>query len=102
MACVPICDDSLSDYVILLLLSVSGDSLGGLITEGWRTLIMEMAITMMHRLVEMEISKEQWAIPSHICDVFAVLITFYFHMLRRFVYVSSVAQVERSLSNVLS
>ena len=58
MACVPICDDPTRDYVILIhCLALVIASLGGIITGGWRTWIMEMAITMMNRYLEMEIPK---------------------------------------------
>ena len=50
MAYVPICDDPIRDYVILihcLVLVIA--SLGGIINEGWRMWIMEMEITMMNK-----------------------------------------------------
>jgi hypothetical protein len=50
MVCVPICDDPTRDYVILIhCLALVIASLGGIITGGWRTWIMEMEITMMNR-----------------------------------------------------
>jgi hypothetical protein len=50
MACVPICDDPTRDYVILIhCLALVIAKLGGIITGGWRTWIMEMEITMMNR-----------------------------------------------------
>jgi hypothetical protein len=56
MACVPICDDR--DYVIIFLChALVIDSLGGFITDGRCTWIMEMEIIMMYRLMEMEIPK---------------------------------------------
>jgi hypothetical protein len=56
MACVPICDDR--DYVIIFHYPAFViDSLGGFITDGWRTWIMEMEIIMMYILMEMEIPK---------------------------------------------
>jgi len=49
-ACVPIYDDPTRDYVILIhCLALVIASLGGIITGGWRTWIMEMEITMMNR-----------------------------------------------------
>jgi hypothetical protein len=58
MACAPKCDDPICDCVILLhCLALVIDSLGGFITDGWRTWIMEMEIIMMYRLMEMEIPK---------------------------------------------
>jgi hypothetical protein len=58
MACMPNCDDPIRDYVILLhCLALVSDSLGGFITNGWHTWIMEMEIIMMYRLMEMEIPK---------------------------------------------
>jgi len=50
MACVPIYDDPTRDYVILIrCLALVIASLGGIITGGWSTWIMEMEITMMNR-----------------------------------------------------
>jgi hypothetical protein len=58
MACVPNCDDPIRDCVILLhCLALVIDILGGFITNGRRTWIMEMEIIMMYRLMEMEIPK---------------------------------------------
>ena len=43
MACMPNCDDPICDYVILVhCLALVIASLGGLITEGWHTWIMEI------------------------------------------------------------
>jgi hypothetical protein len=56
MACVPISDDR--DYVIIFHCpALVIDSLGGFITDGWCTWIMEIDIIMMYRLMEMEIPK---------------------------------------------
>jgi hypothetical protein len=58
MACVPNCDDPIRDCVILLhCLALVIASLGGLITGGWHTWIIEMEIIMMNSLMEMEIPK---------------------------------------------
>ena len=51
-------DDPIRDYVIYfhcLVLVIA--SLGGLITEGWHTWIMEMEIIMRNNSMEMEIPK---------------------------------------------
>jgi hypothetical protein len=58
MACVPNCDDPIRDCVILLhCLVLVIASLGGLITGGWHTCIMEMEIIMMNSSMVMEIPK---------------------------------------------
>ena len=58
MACVPNYDDPIRDYVILVhCLALVIASLGGLITEGWHTWIMEMEIIMRNSSMEMEIPK---------------------------------------------
>jgi hypothetical protein len=50
MACVPMYDDPIRNYVILVhCLALVIASLGGIITGGWRTWIMEMEIAMMNR-----------------------------------------------------
>jgi len=79
-AYVPHCDDSIHDYVILIhYVTLVIASLGGLTIRGWCTWIMEVEIIMMDSSMEMEIPKEQWAIPSHIY-VNIVLYFVYFHM----------------------
>jgi hypothetical protein len=58
MAYVPNCDDLIHDCVILLhCLVLVIASIGGLITGGWHTWIMEMEIIMMNSSMEMEIPK---------------------------------------------
>ena len=55
IACVPTCDDLMRDCVIYFT-SMRQIVLGGLITGGWGTWIMEMEIIMMDRTMEMEIT----------------------------------------------
>jgi hypothetical protein len=58
MAYVPNYDDPIRNCVILLhCLALVIDSLGGFITDGWRTWVMEIEIIMMYILMEMEIPK---------------------------------------------
>jgi len=50
MACMLIYDDPTHDYVILIhCLALVIASLGGIVTGGWHTWIMEMEIAMMNR-----------------------------------------------------